>query len=159
MTPERLSEIESRAAAATPGPWHLGGEAQVWNLPCERKNRDRLICVASYDSWPSHRELKIEEEDANGAFIAHARIDIPDLCAALRNAWHQMDAYREMLALIKERAEMVRQIVPRRLVGATSGWYASPDDQQFRLDEAVEAIAAMAWQALGADTAGGESEG
>ncbi len=93
MTEERLKEIEARAAAATEGPWY-----EAWY---ERYNAsgDEMHCggirsrTARLLKYPMIDKVIIRQEDWYGAplkpdmeFIAHARQDIPDLVAALREA-------------------------------------------------------------------------
>lgn len=75
MTPERLADIEARDKAATEGPW-VGRHGDVW-IEGGLTNRDQIarVSLAGKDSdtfW------------ANVDFIAHARQDIPDLIAYIR---------------------------------------------------------------------------
>ena len=75
MTPERLAEIEARAAVATPGPWVLTFQMED---PYDKDGPVKL------------RLEKIEDVQ----FAAMARTDIPDLIAALRQAWEERDNAR-----------------------------------------------------------------
>lgn len=96
MTPERMKEIEARCNSATPGPWY------VVNFPSNRPE----VCYASVrtnrddqgtDVFGSeNRGYKVGRVEHDGdhwqdisgqidlAFAAHARTDIPDLLARVR---------------------------------------------------------------------------
>jgi hypothetical protein len=69
ITAERLAEIEARANAATPGPWH----AEHRGVMAEGVEIVDDCAVAGWDVYPE-----------NQAFIAHARADVPDLVAEVR---------------------------------------------------------------------------
>lgn len=80
MTDEELLEIETRAKAATPGPWTshrtIGGRRGVsTELYCDGDSPDVADC------WCSGKK-----QDDDVVFIAHARADVPRLIAALRSA-------------------------------------------------------------------------
>ncbi len=70
----KLDEIEARAAAATPGAWWQGDteDEERGDADCVYVGRERL--AGPFD-W---------ESDA--AFVAHARADVPALCAIVREA-------------------------------------------------------------------------
>lgn len=75
VTADRLKEIEARERAATEGPWSVDpAYPGVIGVPGDNPESewDQTIC-----------EL---DDDENALFIAHAREDIPYLCAALRAA-------------------------------------------------------------------------
>jgi hypothetical protein len=77
ITAERLAEIEARANAATPGPWwpeHRGVMAEGVEIVDD-------CAVAGWDVYPE-----------NQAFIAAARIDVPDLVAEVRRLTAALDA-------------------------------------------------------------------
>ena len=97
LTDEQLDEIEARANAATPGPWH-------WEDWAEDDGDNRFALVAPPETrpggpsewFPDLGHLLIQDEDHNiseqdRAFIAHAREDVPRLIAELRAA-RQMNA-------------------------------------------------------------------
>jgi len=71
MTPERLAEIEARAAAASPGPWVAYPE----DTSCP--GYDVMPGIIS-DRWTGLNHTTAPR-DADLAFIAAARTDIPDL--------------------------------------------------------------------------------
>jgi hypothetical protein len=77
----RISEIESRATAATPGPW--------WEFLESRGGLggSSMISVRSDEFSPDiylWRETEIAP-DADIEFVAHARQDVPHLVAAVRS--------------------------------------------------------------------------
>ncbi len=110
MTDEQLREIEERANAATPGPWHAG----YWSGQCHMKHKhDPRICQYDYtlqtrkgDSFigvvnderetvvgVSYDDLVVSEAD--NQFIAHAREDIPALIAEIRRLSLYEQEFRE----------------------------------------------------------------
>lgn len=107
LTPEQIAEIRTRADMATPGEWveHLGSiEANVSPHPHGLGTVSDPICEMSFRGDPfDDDEDELACVDANAAFIAHARADVPALCDTvdalradnerLRNV---VDWYREM---------------------------------------------------------------
>lgn len=75
MTEEMLNGIEERAAAATPGPW-------VWR-PC-LEGPDSLHRQRDDGTMIEIGPWRSDFEPHDAAFIAHARIDVPDLVAEVR---------------------------------------------------------------------------
>lgn len=71
LSDERLAEIRARAEAATSGPWRKQGTN---NLLCVTDG-DGAYIVARFPNATLHGKNR----DANAAFIAHARQDIPAL--------------------------------------------------------------------------------
>lgn len=99
MGGQRLAEIEARANAATPGPWSsedgprvLDSEGfesiTVWVVRGLRTATLALIrhMAGTYAS----------ERDANAAFIAHARQDVPELVAEVKRLRRRRIAQRMM---------------------------------------------------------------
>jgi len=81
MKPEQLAEIEARAEMATPGPWKSHDDARDPEITSGVTN--------DYIDSPKMRLAYVWDTDrdygrANSAFIAHARTDIPALCAEVR---------------------------------------------------------------------------
>jgi hypothetical protein len=88
MTTEQLEQIDARANAATEGPWYTVGPP--W-LPSDMPTwvqsgsedphaRTAIICEPPvFDIDISHNHC-----DANMAFVAHAREDVPALIAEIR---------------------------------------------------------------------------
>lgn len=89
-TETRVAEIEKRAEKATKGPWKAEDQGK------------RGAWVGRDGDWAAlscgHSD---EQATDNGAFIAHARSDIPWLTAQLRAAWKREAALREALLKIK----------------------------------------------------------
>jgi hypothetical protein len=82
MNEKRLKEIEARAEAAMPGPWvydTLGcpGIEQRTVRPGGTECRQIVLQNEEAEWSPRHEDMW---------FIAHARTDIPDLIAAVREA-------------------------------------------------------------------------
>lgn len=76
MTPERLAEIEARAEAATEGPWKCWNGWPAKPMACERIGPD--------GGGGLHGVPDIHGCVEDLEFAAHARQDIPDLLAYLR---------------------------------------------------------------------------
>lgn len=85
MTDERLEEIEAREAAASEGPWEAIG-----------------LVVAN--EWPAKDVAEVLSNQNDADFIAHARLDIPDLLAEVRRL-------RERNALLEAVATAARVMV------------------------------------------------
>lgn len=80
MTEEQLKAIEERAKAATPGPWTPKRLRQNdWHL----RGPDGIVFAEV-------------EDDADAAFIAHAREDIPALVEEVRRLRGVADRLREL---------------------------------------------------------------
>jgi hypothetical protein len=89
MTPERLTEIELRAAAATSGPWQMLSECppgehhhdwdEIWVGTSDRATI--AVVGERYTAAPAEAE-----------FIAHARTDVPDLVVEVRRLRAERDA-------------------------------------------------------------------
>jgi hypothetical protein len=90
MTEERLKEIDARAAAATPGPWELVDAHDDYVRPEYYVVMKR---EAEHGFWDMDTSLMTRPEEPD--FIAHAREDIPDLVAALREAWLEVRVLRD----------------------------------------------------------------
>lgn len=74
--PLDLDEIQSRAEAATPGPWDKWDDSDdVSVIFVPHKGTIAKTCQA----WGEHHQ-------DNAAFIAHVRADVPALCQELRDA-------------------------------------------------------------------------
>lgn len=90
MTSEELDAIEARAKAATPGPWRVGSEEQ-WHVFGD-PDGDHIM-GRGYGIGRVLLGMNIHfPYDADAAFIAAARSDVPALVAALREAWRERDA-------------------------------------------------------------------
>lgn len=85
MSSQRISEIRARCDAATPGPWeyrdngfdggvYAANEILFGGEPCEGR---------------------IEPDDPNAAFIAHARTDIPYLLVEIERLTKEHNAMKQ----------------------------------------------------------------
>ena len=86
MTKQELAAIESRANAATREPWIVDGTY----VPTAS-----LSAVSVYGMGMEVAECQM---DADGAFIAAARVDVPALIAEVRRLRDERDALRKELA-------------------------------------------------------------
>jgi hypothetical protein len=82
LSDERLAEIEKRCAAATPGPWE-------W--PADHCDRFTVVAWSDGPRWGTPRDVTVQPEgrtyaqaEADAAFVARARTDVPDLVAEVR---------------------------------------------------------------------------
>ena len=75
MDEQRLTEIEAREKAATPGPWREDHSLVALELVHQQRFGKGNMSKAEADAY---------RKDA--AFIAHARQDVPDLLAEVREA-------------------------------------------------------------------------
>lgn len=99
MTPERLAEIEARAAACFRGPW----TAETWEVECPLDDDECEIAehdvetILAPDEYPSEQVVAQVDDrgrihtpglagfaSAHARFIAAARTDVPDLVARIR---------------------------------------------------------------------------
>ena len=92
MTRERLVEIQIRTAAATAGPWLCEvDEAQThashaiqFVMVTGGAGTDKRMLYSRQHPYGDARGLAVRLQDiADGAFIAHARRDVPDLLARI----------------------------------------------------------------------------
>jgi hypothetical protein len=92
MNEQELQAIEERANAATPGPWtvddHPNDFAVIAPHPVESGN----TYIAFIDGGLSNDSRR------DGAFIAHARADVPALIAEVRSLRAKLDAVHEYAA-------------------------------------------------------------
>jgi hypothetical protein len=97
----RLSEIRARVEAATPGPWELsethGTDAQ-W-IDVVQATEDEIVSGETqprleivHESYRLNQQRRTNQIIADCTFIAHARMDIPDLLDALAEAQAERDA-------------------------------------------------------------------
>ncbi len=156
MNEQELKEIEARAAAATPGPWEpqegtkylamgdMGEEKEYFVI---RDGDDISICCDC-----STPDGEASPENAN--FIAHARQDVPALCAEMRRLNGElamaMDAVdelsRQMAEIEQLTAENAKLRAALRMIEAavlpvqTELGMVAVEDVQELIDIAAEAI-------------------
>ena len=116
-----LDEIERRANAATPGPWtYHDGCGYVEVPPCG--------AIEFKPGWERSVHFlarvhnnHVEGEDGlgfDGAFIAHARTDVPALIARVRELEAQLDELWTRYKKLDEEDDSLREA----LAGAMDGW-------------------------------------
>jgi hypothetical protein len=78
LTDAELAEIEERVNAATAGPWK--------NRPLESEGDSSTVYQMSrfVDGREVSRICEVFSEEANAAFVAHARQDVPRLLAEVK---------------------------------------------------------------------------
>ena len=112
LTDQQLDDIDARAKAATPGPWGVyeygGGTkldiaADLQDTGCGYRARREIASLEDepLDNDPTHREWTAEEDwaqvQADAAFVAAARTDVPALVDEIRRLRDQMAAVTELL--------------------------------------------------------------
>lgn len=93
MTPERLAELEALANAATPGPWD-SIPAGAWTGR-----------VFAGEHMVAKVDTEVSDDHNDAAFIAASRQAIPDLIAALRDAWAERDALAAQVDRVRALAD------------------------------------------------------
>ncbi len=93
MTTQELEAIKARCEAATPGPWEFyEGGTYVMRLVEETNHLVTCVCDVLLD--PEVRGKRPRgTSSANGAFIAHARTDVPALVAEVERLRTLFDAF------------------------------------------------------------------
>ena len=94
MDEKRLTEIEELASKATPGPWEVGAYNHISTTWIRSHGEIIAQCLVPSIGATAWQE-RVTMAEANATFAAHARTDIPALCAALRQAWRERDEHRE----------------------------------------------------------------
>lgn len=92
MTPEKLAEIRQRAEKATGGPWKVGHIDH--SNPLILQAVEHGLIVVGFEPSDGNAEHQWLVEDADAAFIAHAREDVPLLIAALLDAYEDAQRLR-----------------------------------------------------------------
>ena len=87
MTDERLAEIEARANAATSGQWEACGQERggcecgmIWSRSAGALVMEAIQFHPALNE-PARSEAQMK---LNALFVAHARADVPDLCAEVK---------------------------------------------------------------------------
>ena len=90
MTPEELSAIEQRAAAASAGPWGWDDDCTI-----EAAGGGAVCHVAEHKSHHTFARTGEWYSSADARFIAAARADIPNLLVYIRELEQLVAALRE----------------------------------------------------------------
>lgn len=101
ITEAEITEIEARAAAATPGPWGTLWDGQQFQVVSPHDTAPGE-CIAEWTyavrTWePEATADRAECMTGDGVFIAAARTDVPRLAAALRAAYAQLREYESAI--------------------------------------------------------------
>ena len=81
MNKKRLDEISARAESATKVPWEVGYGQVGYDDYLSVTHKGKSLAHIIIDK---HEEMPTFEQDASALFIAHARQDIPDLLAYVK---------------------------------------------------------------------------
>lgn len=102
---QAVEEIEARASAATPGPWAVWDSCSWRRIGTVEPYADgNVICPITQND--GHPDLLAKREDLE--FVAHAREDIPALCATVK---HLRAENERLKHLEQERIFAVRFLV------------------------------------------------
>jgi hypothetical protein len=113
MTPSELATIEARANAATPGPWSTVDYSPCWVIAHDAEGSPAVVA-------PQCPIGQAGSDDADLAFIAAARSDVPALIAEVRRLLKEnallterfRDEYEGRNKALRERNEALRQQPP-----------------------------------------------
>lgn len=87
MKIEELKAIEKRAEAATPGPWEITREELDEEFSDEEQEHAFPTTIGPIAHWDhtlsSFTDEHVAQVDADAAFIAASRTDVPALCAEI----------------------------------------------------------------------------
>jgi hypothetical protein len=107
MDEKRLLEIRTRAEAATGGPWELFNKTGVVEIFVHNTKSPVIPWTGFEASGFSHKK-----NVANARFIAHARQDVPDLIAALRESERKLAEVREDSENLYKLVELAYNVNP-----------------------------------------------
>lgn len=111
MTEERLAEIMGRAEAATQGPWRAHKSFEV--IYGKKSGCDStIVCALESEDFMYSKERDMQ---ANAAFIAHAREDIPALLDEVERLLAENERQKEVISFLGDAAKgLVCDEVERR---------------------------------------------
>lgn len=96
-----VSEIEARANAATEGPWAVWDSCSWRRIGTKEPFADgNVICPITQND--EHPDLLAKREDLE--FVAHARADIPALCATVKHLRAEVEELSERLIKSADRS-------------------------------------------------------
>lgn len=118
MTPDQLQAIQARTERLPEGPWFVSdceGSLQIWRQDVVQMFRDDtgevtgyrlpgcysstdLIAEWSLDTWDEGDDPDDDLRREVAEFIGHARDDVPDLVALVRQAQAETSRLRALLA-------------------------------------------------------------
>ena len=112
---DQLAAIEARAQAATAGPWEAADSTKV--------DEDGAPIHCEVNVWSASGDYIStvpEGFDANAEFIAHARTDIPDLLALVRDQRDQLDRVLELAYWAGKRGWQIAPATLRNTINEAS---------------------------------------
>jgi hypothetical protein len=110
MDQARIEQIKQRVEAATPGPWEtnkLTHWPSWYSVVAIGKDHGH---IADVQRWRHGVAGSVAENEANAAFIAHARQDVPDLLAALAEAQATIQRQAAELAEARKDQAWMRKV-------------------------------------------------
>lgn len=111
LTEAELAAIEAREKAATAGPWAFDNDKMRGD---EIRHGDDVVLRST---MPWHDVTDIECAEADRAFIAAARTDVPRLLADLRAVKRERDVARATSARLNARAQAAEGVILRAGLG------------------------------------------
>jgi hypothetical protein len=139
MDKQRLDAIRARCEAATPGPWRDGDYGQmVWATNpyghgdmrvADVRGWGHLTGVGTCNFTP---DKAAEIQDANYAFIAHARTDVPDLLAEVERLNEELTLERAYTDFWKDAAEKARKLT-EDVVAVSKAWRRRAEAAEMRI--------------------------
>lgn len=118
LNEKQIAEIEARASAASEGPWRWRRDYEMpdgskhWELSNPEGDQQRktidasLVLLLDRDDW-LHRPAA---SMPNWEFIAHARADIPALCATVKRLREDAKAKKIELLRLSGRGELLTKV-------------------------------------------------
>lgn len=104
---DAVAEIEARAKAATLGPWAVWDSCSWRRIGTIEPFMDgNVICPITQND--GHPDLLAKREDLE--FVAHARADIPALCATVRALRASMKTQKVELLQLSGRGELLTKV-------------------------------------------------
>lgn len=123
-TKELVENAERRTNAATPGPWACRPSVDRRDALCDD------VIAKGHGNVTVCGEIELDGEFDDGSFIAHAREDVPKLCAAVReydkiarHASEERDAFGKRIEELEAENERLRRTLNR--TGAVDGVLAN----------------------------------
>ncbi len=152
MTPEKLKEIEARCEAASEGPWDYQYEADGAYDLWSRKLHEVPSLLGQIDTDEDDHHATNE---ANATFIAHARTDVPDLIARVKELEERIASAKSGLVVQHENAFVDPEDV-RATIAILDGCNVTVDEEVNRLRAENEKLQAFIEPMLSAALGGGD---
>lgn len=112
---KRLAEIQTRADAATPGPWTadtgVRGDCVVWGPNGQFLANHQAEPHWLPDANGRKRSVAFDVDRRDCEFIAHAREDVPFLLDKVRRLEHELARTKAELAGVQDAATTLRGFI------------------------------------------------